>query len=77
MNVCLQYVIILTREMCDTNSYGNEKNCVCIIHTEMNIPCHHCERQYSESLAFYKLQLLSPPQAAALHTSDEELAEKK
>ena len=73
MNVCLQYVIILTREMCDTNSYGNEK----IIRTEMNIPCHHCEHQYSESLAFYKLQLLSPSQAAALHTSDEELAEKK
>lgn len=61
--------------MCDTNSYGNEY--VYVITTEMNIPGHHFEHQYSEFPAFYKLQLLSPPQAAALHTSDEELAEKK
>ena len=65
--------------MCDTNSYGNEKNCmyVYIIYIEMNIPGHHCEHQYSESPAFYKLQLLSPSQAAALNSSDEELAEKE
>ena len=67
--------------MCDTSSYGDEENCMCIylshIQTEMNVPGHHCEHHYSEFLAFYKLQLLLPPQAAALHTSDEELAENQ
>ena len=48
-----------------------------ILYTEISLPGHHCEHQYSEFLAFYKLQLLLPPQAAALHTSDEELAENQ
>ena len=65
--------------MCDTIVTEMKKTvCACTYHTYRNERTRSPLRtSVFRVSSFYKLKLLLPPQAAALHTSDEELAENQ